>query len=288
MTKSAVYESITNRIVSMLESGTVPWRKPWGNGNGKAQNAFSKRPYRGANALLTNLSGYDDPRWATFNQIKAKGGRVKAGQKGTPILFWMQHQIEAKTDEIEDDKRMRTIPLLRLYYVFNIEQTTDLKLPEIAKKTEPANTIEAAEKIVANMPGAPTIGQDGAGQCYYRPSNDSVHMTPLSAFETADSYYSVLFHELTHATGHKSRLDRGLDTSPAPFGSADYSKEELVAEIGSAFLSSEAGIKNDLPNSAAYLSNWLRVLRGDSALIIQAAAKAQKAADYILAKPESI
>jgi antirestriction protein ArdC len=283
MTNAAVYASITNKIVTMLENGTVPWRKPWGNGNGKAQNAFSKRPYRGVNSLITNLSGYADHRWATFNQIREKGGYVKAGAKGTPIIFWMRHEIEKKTEEAD----ARSIPLLRLYYVFNVEQTTGLKLPEIVKAT-PVDIIDAAESIVANMPNAPTIGQDGAGQCYYRPSNDSVHMTPLSAFETADSYYSVLFHELTHATGHKSRLDRGLDTSPAPFGSADYSKEELVAEIGSAFLSSEAGIKNDLPNSAAYLSNWLRVLRNDSALIIQAAAKAQKAADYILAKPESI
>jgi antirestriction protein ArdC len=282
MTKSAVYESITNRIVSMLEAGTVPWRKTWGNGNGKAQNAFSKRPYRGVNSLITNLSGYADPRWATFNQIRANGGHVQAGAKGTPIIFWMRHEIEKKTEEAD----ARSIPLLRLYHLFNVEQTTGLQLPEIAKKTEPANTIEAAEKIVANMPSAPTIGQDGAGQCYYRPSNDSVHMTPLNVFESADSYYSVLFHELTHATGHKSRLDRGLDTSPAPFGSADYSREELVAEIGSAFLSNEAGIKNDLPNSAAYLHNWLQVLKNDKTLIIQAAAKAQKAADYILAKPE--
>ena len=130
MTTSSVYESITNRIVSMLETGTVPWRQPWGQGapGNKAQNAFSHRPYRGVNALVTNLSGFSDPRWATFNQIKANGGHVNAGAKGTPVVFWKQLEVESQDEPGE----IKTIPLLRLYHVFNVEQTAGLTAWTIA------------------------------------------------------------------------------------------------------------------------------------------------------------
>jgi antirestriction protein ArdC len=217
---------------------------------------------------------YASPWWATFKQIKELGGHVKREEHGTPVCFWKWLEPEE-----EDEKR---IPLLRYYIVFNTEQCEglDQHLPQGIKP--PAAPLETAESIVTNMPHPPTI-QHMNDEASYSPRRDSVTIPPIATFPQQAAYYSTLFHELTHSTGHASRLNRPSVLEACPFGSTNYSKEELIAEIGAAFLCAQAGIENQtVDNSAAYISAWWKKLSDDRYLLIRAAAAAQKAADYIL------
>jgi len=274
------YEIVTARLIEMLENGTVPWRKGWASA-GAPQNGHSKRRYRGINAFLLGLSGYADNRWLTFNQVKELGGFVQAGSKATPVVFWKWLEIEDK----ETGKPVE-IPFLKHYYVFNLEQTQNVKLPPLESVGLPckAERLEAAEEIVRSMPQAPAIKHDGGERAYYRPSTDSVHMPSLQAFYGTEEYYSTLFHELGHSTGHESRLARSGITEIEGFGTASYSKEELVAEFTASFLCNHIGLENDalMANHAAYLDSWLSVLRKDVKMAVVAASQAQKAADFIL------
>ncbi len=278
------YQIIADRILDMLDRGEIPWRKPWAAtaGNGP-MNAFTRRPYRGINTLILGMSAYADPRWATFKQVRQYGGHVNAGEKATPVVFWKQLDIPAD----DEPGQTKSIPFMQTFYVFNVAQCVLPNLSPITVKQGPA-PIETADRIIAAMPQRPSIANDGGDRAYYRPASDSVHMPPMGAFGSADYYYTVLFHELTHSTGHKARLDRGLSDNLAPFGSADYSKEELVAEFGAAFLSAESGIKTTIANSAAYVQSWAKVIRNDKTVIIHAASKAQKAADYILNRAPAV
>lgn len=270
-----VYEIITERIIAELQKGVVPWHKPWKSSG--PMNLVSKRAYRGVNTWLLGVSQYASPYWLTFKQAKALGGSVRAGQKATPVVFWKPVKSKDKTSGEE-----KTFPLLRYYSVFNVEQCDGLEkhIPvDVAKTVAP---IDAAAAIVEGMPDKPTIQHGGTRACY-APGSDTVTMPPRDTFDNGEFYYSTLFHELTHATGHVSRLDRKGITESAGFGSETYSKEELVAELGAAFLCAEAGIVERLiDNSAAYINNWLGALKQDVKLVVQAAAQAQKAADYIL------
>ena len=274
--KNIAYEIITERILSLLEQGTVPWHKPW-TGGGLAQNLVSKRPYRGINCFLLNISGYSSPFWATLNQINKKGGRVIKGQKSTPVVFW-------KWIEIEDEETGEKVekPFLRYYRVFNLEQTEGIEVPESDKPKEIEFTpIERCERIIQEMPNKP-LGQHKHQAAWYKPSLDLINMPRPETFESKEEYYSTFFHELAHATGHPSRLNRPTLTEMAPFGSTNYSKEELVAEMTSAMLCGVTGIENKtIDNSAAYVQGWLKKLRNDKRLVVLAAAQAQKAADYI-------
>ena len=274
--KNLAYEIITERILNLLEQGTVPWHKPW-TGGGLAQNLVSQRPYRGINCFLLNISGYSSPYWATLNQINKKGGRVIKGQKSTPVVFW-------KWIEIEDEETGEKVekPFLRYYRVFNLEQTEGLAAPESDKPKEIEFTpIERCEKLIQAMPNKP-LGQHKHQAAWYKPSLDLINMPRPETFESKEEYYSTFFHELAHATGHPSRLNRPTLTEMAPFGSTNYSKEELVAEMTSAMLCGVTGIENrTIDNSAAYVQGWLKKLKNDKRLVVLAAAQAQKAADYI-------
>ena len=228
--------------------------------------------------------GYESPHWLTFRQAIQLGGSVKKGEKACPVVFWKQMQITDK-----QSGELEKIPLLRLYSVFNVAQCEGLKnIP--AEDTSSFVATEAAE-IVAKMPQPPKINH-GMSHAYYTPVNDMVGMPERKRFETEDSYHATLFHELVHSTGSEKRLKRvsimernGYDTDP-------YCKEELVAELGSAFLCGQAGIvERTIDSSAAYLEGWLKQLREDKTLIVYAAAQAQKAADFILAikhEPEGV
>jgi antirestriction protein ArdC len=269
-----VYERITERMIDLLSQGTIPWRKPWNVQRGFPRNLVSKKPYRGVNVLMLHAMHYESPYWLTFHQAQQLGGNVRKGEKSCPVIFGQRKEAE---DEITGEKTHYTV--LRLYNVFNVSQCEGLKnIPSPAETV----TTTAPAAIVANMPQRPEI-KHGMAKAFYSPAGDFVGIPNRERFTSEDEYFSVLFHELTHSTGSEKRLNRPTITEANSFGSEEYSKEELIAEMGSAFLCGQAGIaERTLSNSAAYLQNWLEALKNDRKLIVQAAAQAQKAADFIL------
>ena len=280
-----VYGIVTDRIIAALEKGTVPWRKTW-TGAGLPSNFASERAYRGINVLSLWLEaearGYSSNQWITYKQCTKAGGRIKKGEHGTPIVFWNWVRKEDTFVDAEGNERTATksIPFVRYYTAFNTEQTEGLELPDTETKT--FDSIEACEAVVADYEKCPTINHGGS-RAYYRPSTDAVQMPNKETFDTPGAYYATLFHEMAHSTGHKSRLNRADFESY--FSSENYSKEELVAEMGAAFLAAETGIDaGTVENSAAYIQNWLSVLRDDRKLIVHAGQAAQKATDFIHGK----
>ena len=284
--KFDVYEMVTDRILEALENGTVPWRKPWRGGTaaGSPVNLKSKKAYRGINVFVLHLQGFSSRYWATFKQAKDLGGKVRKGSKGTPVVFWKWIDKKGKDDD-GNEIVLDRYPILRYYTVFNLDQIDGIDDPDAkAADDTPAkfNPIEAAEKIVDEMPNRPEITHNEP-RAYYRPSTDTVNMPKPELFDVPAEYYSTIFHELTHSTGHESRLNRDGITKLAAFGDDNYSQEELVAEMGAAFLCGHAGIENEtIDNSAAYIDGWRKKLSTDKKLVVYAAAQAQKAADYIL------
>lgn len=279
-----VYEIVTNQVIDLLSTGTVPWRKPWTVADAP-RNLVSKKPYRGINVFLLSATKYMSPYWLTYNQAKDLGGFVRAGEKSTMVVFW---KVDAKRDpdaqEGEISSADRTRVVLKYYRVFNLEQC-DLPEKVLAKLPKPVTNdnppIDIAETIIADMPGRPSMAT-GKLACY-SPAMDCVTLPARDSFNTPQDYYATAFHELSHSTGHKSRLDRDGVTNPTKFGSHEYSKEELVAEMGAAFLCAESGILPAvIENQASYIASWLKALKGDSRLVVSAAAQSQKAADYIL------
>jgi antirestriction protein ArdC len=270
---ASVYEIVTAQVIQQLESGVAPWRKPWRTL--PPANLISKKPYRGINVFLLAFAGYGSQYWLTYRQAHALGGNVRRGEHGTKIVFWKCNTRETESADGEIEERKSAF--LRYYTVFNLEQTEGLKallgLP-------PAFPIESAEGIIKGMPNPPAFEQ--GSRAAYIPSSDTVTMPSRAAFDSQAEYYSTLFHELTHSTGHPKRLGREGIEKIQPFGSEDYSKEELVAEMGSAMLCGAAGIEQaTISNSAAYLRSWINRLKADSRLVVSAARAAQEAADYI-------
>ena len=270
---ASVYEIVTNTIIEKLEQGVIPWRTPWVN-RGGAVNWKNQKPYRGINALLLEPGEY-----ATFNQISEAGGKVKKGEKANIVVFWKW--LEDKDPETGEETK---IPLLRYYKVFEINRQVEglqsKRKTDIVFENDP---IEAAEKIVKGYEDSPKI-KFGPGRAYYSPSLDFISVPPLNDYKQPEEYYSTLFHEMVHSTGHQARLNReGVTKQKVAFGDETYSKEELVAEIGSAMLCNIAGIEHAvIDNQASYIHSWLRKLKEDKKLIIQAAGQGQKAADFIL------
>lgn len=278
-----VYEIVTQKIVDQLEKGCIPWKQPWHSVKEMPQNLISRKEYHGVNWLLTISSGYASPYWLTYKQAQAIGGQVRKGEHAMPIVYWnfLDSKIEKKADGTP-----KKIGFLKYYSAFNATQIDGIEshLP-IAPDARPSNKIEACERIVASMPNAPVIRND-AGRAVYSPALDVVGMPAQSAFISDEMYYSVLFHELTHSTGHATRLARKGIAEPSKFGSDTYAKEELIAELGAAFLSAKTGIEQQtIDDSASYIANWLAALKSDSKLIVEASGKAQKAANYILNVP---
>jgi antirestriction protein ArdC len=272
--KSEVYQMVTDRIVRLLESGTVPWHKPWKAGTSLPRNLITQKPYRGINVFLLMSMCYESPHWLTFRQAIQLGGSVKKGEKSCPVVFWKQTTIEDK-----ETHEPQKIPLLRVYHVFNVAQCDGV---QDAPAEETSAAVARPAEIVANMPQPPVI-KHGMVRAYYLPSDDLIGMPARERFDDEAGYFGTLFHELVHSTGHESRLNRSGITERNGYGSDPYCKEELVAEIGAAFLCGHAEmVERTIDNSAAYLQNWLEQLRNDRTLIVQAAAQAQKAADFIL------
>jgi len=278
------YAVITDRIIELLEKGVIPWHRPWAGGEAP-RNLASGKPYRGINPFLLSAAGYASSWWLTFNQAKQRGGHVRKGEQSTPVVFWKWLIVPDK-ESGEPGKRKR-IPFLRYYRVFNVEQCEGIEAPALKLPGGACggfSPIEAAERIVQTMPKAPAI-VTGEPRAYYRPATDTVNMPARELFESGEGYYTTLFHELTHSTGHASRLSRPGVGDVAAFGSQTYSREELIAEMGAAYLCGEAGIvQRTIDNAASYIASWLKRLKDDRKLIIVAAAQAQKAADFILGR----
>lgn len=279
-----VYQVVTDRILEMLDKGTVPWRHPirGGAGGGWPKNLESGRPYRGVNVFLLAVTswmkGYGSTFWMTYRQAAAQGGNVRKGEKSSLVVFWKQYDT---TDKVTGEAKK--VPVLRYYNVFNAEQCEGVTPPDAPPEPVASfEPIDAAERIVTGYADGPAIKHAGA-QAYYRPSADLVCLPEPGRFLSREFYYATAFHELGHSTGHSKRLDRALDKDLAPFGSADYSKEELVAEMASAFLCATAGISPPtIEQSAAYIAGWRKKLTDDRKLVVVAAGAGQRAADWVL------
>ncbi|MCI5083742.1 MAG: zincin-like metallopeptidase domain-containing protein [Saprospiraceae bacterium] len=291
-TKKDLYEEVTNKMIALLEQGVAPWKCTW-NKYGMARNYASKRTYSGINAILMNFTPHPIPYFLSFKQAKQLGGKVKKGATSEKVYFYKtlfkdesgQYVNHTKAQALNGmGEEVQTIPVLRCYSVFNIQDIEGIEfdIPEVELKDH--QIIENYEAIFNNMPNAPQFVFENADRACYNPISDKLNMPDIKQFETVEDYYCTLFHEMTHATGHKSRLNRKEIMKFNPFGSKAYSKEELVAEMGASFLCAHVGINcNDITeNSAAYLQGWLSALKADKKLIFKAAAKAQKAVDYIL------
>lgn len=283
-----VCAAVTQRIVAALEAGTVPWKKPWHSVPGAPENAVTRRPYRGLNVVLLSVPDYADNRWLTFRQARELGGSVRKGERSTEVAFWKPVERTSGTggDAEEEEARARRYPLLRTYHVFNVQQCEGLRLP--VRPDGPYDRangrISRAENVARYMPDPPSIREGGAN-AWYRPSDDLVGLPPIGKFRTPDAYYATLFHELGHSTGHVKRLARPGVTGSAAFGSDDYSREELVAELASAFLCCLAGLDNSLADdSASYIAGWLKVLKGDPKAVIVASGQAQRASEWVLGR----
>ncbi len=270
-----IYKEITDRILAQMEQGIIPWRKPWTGSTNRAISYTTGKPYSLLNQMLLGRPG----EYATFKQIQAAGGYVRKGEKASMVVFWKMMEQE---DETTGEKK--TIPLLRYYNVFHIDQCEGLAAKYSQPLPQIANPDETAENIIAaylSQSGV-KINHQGGDRAFYSPSTDSITLPHMAQFAATAEYYSTVFHELTHSTGHSSRLNRLEKT--AFFGSEAYSKEELVAEIGAAALVNRAGLEtsDSFRNNAAYVQNWLNVLKGDKRFIVNASSKAEKAVALIM------
>ena len=283
--KKSVYSIVTDRILDQLRQGVVPWHKPWTAGLPK--NLTSGKAYRGVNTLILGTAPYASPFWLTYRQAQTRGGNVRRGEKSWPVVFWKW--IDGKPGDsdsqaVDGESKSRKFPILRYYRVFNVEQCEGIEAPKVETRTH--NPIETAEAIVHSFSNCPRIQHNDKSRAFYSPSLDYLNIPVPELFDSGEAYYSVLFHELTHSTGHPNRLNRKGNADLQGFGSHEYSKEELVAELGAAMLCGVSGIENHtINNSAAYIQSWLRALEDDHKLVVLAAAQAQKAADHIQGTP---
>jgi antirestriction protein ArdC len=269
-----VCQIITERILLLLQNGVCPWRRPWSQLSAGPRNFASGRGYHGINFMLLSALGFESPFFLTFRQVAERRGQVRKGSKGFPVVYWSRPK--ARADEEENPRRK--VPFLRFYTVFHASQIDGIAFPAPAARSE-FNPIARAEAVVAGWRDGPRIVTGHIGACY-RIGADLVEMPSPERFDRPAEYYSTLFHELAHATGADHRLNRNLSRwQETEF----YSREELVAEMASAFLCAHCGLDNEvIPNQAAYLANWIKILKGDPRLVIVTAGQAQKAANLIL------
>lgn len=281
-TKVDVYELVTNRIIEQMEKGIIPWQKPWHGVSGGAISYTTGKPYSLLNQFLLGKEG----EYLTFNQVQTLGGKVKKGAKAQMVVFFKQYPINEQV--LNEDGEMETkthyIPLLRHYMVFHIDDCKGIKSKIDNVQVVPPSPIESAENVVRNYFSRETCHLliKESNSAFYSPVLDEVVVPKIEQYTHAEEYYSTLFHEMTHSTGAKKRLDRNLEEGH--FGNDPYAKEELVAEIGSAFLSNTCGLDSNkaFKNSVAYIQSWSNRFKQDKKLIVWAAGRAQKAAEYIL------
>jgi antirestriction protein ArdC len=260
-----VKEIVVNKILEKLEEGTIPWQKPW---VGTQINYVTRKAYTGVNTLLLDKQG----EYLTFNQVKKLNGTIKKGSKAHLVVFYKL---------LEDEEKEKKFGYLRYYKVFHIDDVEGIE-SKIEKKIDADNKIDKCEEIINKYTNKPQIRIDSINRACYSPTDDKIEVPKKEQFRNIEEFYSTLFHELAHSTGHQSRLDR-FDNTSTKFASDSYSKEELVAEITTTMICSNTGIENKtLNNSVAYIQSWIKQIKDDSNIIIQSANKAQKAYEYII------
>lgn len=277
--KKSVYEMITERIIEELENGVIPWQKPWSGTHSGAYNRISNKPYSLLNQMILKHNG----EYATFKQWSDLGGKIRKGEKSEVVTFWKIQQVE----EINEDgeKAIKQLPLLRYYNVFHISQVDGVE-PKEQLKISDLEPIEEAEKIKLDYMNREhlQIRETISDKAFYLPTADYIQVPCKEQYQNIEEFYSTLFHEIVHSTGHKSRLDRKDIKDCLYKGDENYSKEELTAELGSAFLINMLDIETEksFRNSSAYIQSWLRVLKNDTHFIVSASSRAEKAVKYIL------
>jgi antirestriction protein ArdC len=282
MDKTKIYENITAKIIAGLEEAGS-WSKLWKT---SSPCSLAGHEYRGINRLILNSSQYKSNVWGSFKQIKDWGGVVRKGERGHHVVFW---QIKTYLKPGEDESKAKTFFMERWYYVFNTDQADFdgrgiMRIEKLGAQQKNNMKITSAEDIIASIPYEIEIEHKSgiAAPCYI-PSLDKIRIYPMGEFHSSNDYYSVLFHELVHSTGHEKRLNR---TDWTPFGSHEYSKEELVAEMGAAFMCGLADIEPNIRSSAAYIASWSTKLKSNPEWLMQAVSKAKKAVEYLV--PESV
>jgi antirestriction protein ArdC len=281
------YQLVTDTILAHLERGVVPWRCPWNRTTGRPRNFHTGRDYQGVNVLLLGLLHFPSHWWMTFLQAQERGGCVRQGERGALVMKFGRYDKAVKNGDGTEDKK--TTLFLKSYRVFNSTQIEGIEFPpvETGPQLDATQRIQRAEQIVAQMPSPPKISEGRTTRASYRRSNDTIKMPAFARFDSPEEFHLTLFHELIHSTGHESRRARKGVTESDGFGGKTYSQEELVAEMGAAFLGMEAGIVRDQhEQSAAYLKAWLDTLRVQEhrRWIVQAANQAGRAADFVLGR----
>lgn len=277
-----IYAQVTNSIIAALEQGTPPWIRPWQDCNDAVpSNLVTGKPYRGINVIMlyveASSKNYTDNRWLTFKQASDIGARIRKGEHGTQIIFYRMREIKDAMSDVADADAAdtRSIPLLRTFTVFNVSQLESIPERFVIRPVLTWQPIEEAEQVLIKTRA---VICHGGNRAFYRPSDDIIQLPPSASFEKPEDYYATALHVLCHWTGHPRRLNRPLT------GRRDieaYAYEELVAEIGAAFLCAHSGLSARLEH-ASYISTWLEALRRDKRLIFVAAGAAQKAADFVL------
>lgn len=277
--KKSVYEIITERIIEQLENGVIPWQKPWTGTHSGAYNRISNKPYSLLNQMILKHGG----EYATFKQWSDLGGKIRKGEKSEVVTFWKIQPYEEENENGE--KVIKQIPLLRYYNVFHISQVDGVE-PKEQLKISNLEPIEEAEKIKTDYMNREhlKIFEKVTNDAFYLPIQDYIQVPCKEQYQDIEEFYSTLFHEMIHSTGHKSRLNRSDMQEIVRYGSEKYSKEELTAELGSAMIINILGIETEksFKNSSGYIQDWLQVLKNDNKFIVSASSRAEKAVKYIL------
>ncbi len=277
-----IYETVTQRILTQLEAGHVPWHKSWTAGVPKSFT--TAKEYRGVNVLMLASSGFTSRYWVTYREALRLGGHVRQGERATPVIYW-KWRTQEEMRKLAERTQGNIAPCVPFgSCVFNLDQVEGVARPEDDVTPDHDRRLTLADTLLTTMPDRPQIEHQHLQTPHYSPLRDCVTLPHLSQFENAEAYYSVLYHELTHASGHPRRLNR-FDLA-AVDRLQGYSFEELVAEFGAAFLCAFTGITRPEQQTqhAGYIEGWARVFRGDSRVILRAASAAQRAADYIRGK----
>jgi antirestriction protein ArdC len=302
--KPDLYQVVTDKVIALLEAGTVPWQRSW-NQYGLARNYATNHVYTGINAFLLNFfPTFDVPFYLTYKQAQALGGQVRKGAKAETVYFFKTLYKDADGKNLKPaqiaqltagDKFVKAIPMPRTFHLFNVADIDGIEFEFPELKENPNAPIEACDNFLTGLQAVPEVCHEDLNEAYYAPVADQINMPPLPRFNCSAAYYKTLFHEITHSTGHESRLSHPGITLPIEQrvpGSETHAHEELIAELGAVYLCQHAGITvspalgaGELENAAAYINSYLGLLKNDKRFLFQASSQAQKAVNFLLEAP---